>query len=120
MTKITNEVDKHIGEKIRSLRISSGLSRAQLAKEIDVAHQQLYKYEKGTNRVSASRLALIAKALSKNVSYFYKTLSDDNEAMVTQHQRMCLEISRNFMKIKDANYQNAVNILVKALASPSS
>ena len=112
-----SEVDKFVGKKIYSLRLAKGLSRQQLAKVIGVTHQQLQKYEKGTNRISVGRLALIAKALSERVAYFYEGLdSGDTAPATTQHQRMCIEVSRNFMKIKDAEYQDAVNSLVKSLS----
>jgi hypothetical protein len=119
MIRGCNEIDKHIGSKILSLRLALGLSRDQLAKKLNVTQQQLQKYEKGTNRISVSRLVVIAKALSQGVSYFYEGLSDDNEPMVTQHQRMCIEISRNFMRIESAEHQTAVNILIKSLARDS-
>lgn len=110
------KIDKHIGQKIYSLRLAQGLSRIQLAEVIGVTHQQLQKYEKGSNRISVGRLVLIAKALAKEVSYFYEDLdSEKQELMVTQHQRMCIEVSRNFMKIQNSEYQNAVNTLVKSL-----
>ena len=57
------EVDKYVGERIYSLRLASGWSRQQLSESIGVTHQQLLKYEKGTNRLSIGRLMLIAKAL---------------------------------------------------------
>lgn len=108
--------DKHIGGKIYSLRLAQGLSRIQLAKVIGVTHQQLQKYEKGANRLSIGRLILIAKALGKATSYFYSGIDKEPEAeMVTQHQRMCLEVSRNFMKIKDPEHQIAVNVLIRTL-----
>ncbi len=111
------EVDKFVGGKIYSLRLAKGLSRQQLSKVIGVTHQQLQKYEKGTNRISVGRLVLIAKALSKDVSYFYEGLeSTDQEPIMTQHQRMCIEVSRNFMRIESSEHQNAVNTLVKSLS----
>ncbi len=109
-------VDKYVGNKIYSLRLAQGLSRQQLSKTIDVTHQQLQKYEKGTNRLSIGRLIIIAKALGENVSHFYEEIDmSQEEAQVTQHQRMCLEVSRNFMKIKDPEHQEAVNILIRTL-----
>ena len=110
------EIDKFIGNKIYSLRLAKGLSRQQLSKVIGVTHQQLQKYEKGNNRISVGRLVLIAKALDKNISYFYEGLeTGNNETTVTQHQRMCIEVSRNFMKIENTEHQNAVNTLIKSL-----
>jgi transcriptional regulator with XRE-family HTH domain len=111
------EVDKYIGGRIYSLRLAQGFSRQQLSQIIGVTHQQLQKYEKGTNRISVGRLVLIAKALSKDISYFYEGLESANsEPVVTQHQRMCIEVSRNFMKIENSEHQTAVNTLVKSLS----
>ena len=119
-------IDKQIGAKIQELRPASGLSRQQLGDLIAVTHQQLQKYEKGTNRVSAGRLAVIARHLNKPVSYFYEeigivTSNDNNPAReeidFSQNQRMCIEISRNFMKIKNSQHKDAISSLVKTLAS---
>ena len=111
------EVDKFIGEKIFSLRLAKGLSRQQLSESIGVTHQQLQKYEKATNRISVGRLVLIAKALKENINYFYEGLDSEKvNPIITQHQRMCIEVSRNFMKIEKSEHQNAINILVKSLS----
>ena len=111
------KIDQIIGERIYSLRLAKGLSRQQLADVIEVTHQQLQKYERGTNRMSVGRLALIAKALGKSIDYFYSGLDSEQEIpMATQHQRMCIEVSRNFMKIRDAQHQTAINTLIKSLA----
>jgi transcriptional regulator with XRE-family HTH domain len=110
------EIDKFIGGKIYSLRLAKGLSRQQLSKVIGVTHQQLQKYEKGKNRISVGRLVLISKALDKPTQYFYDGLdTNTQEELVTQHQRMCIEVSRNFMKIENTEHQNAVNTLIKSL-----
>ncbi len=112
-----SKIDKLIGQKIYSLRLAKGLSRQQLAKTIDVTLQQLQKYETGFNRISISRLILIAKALEKNIGYFYEGLGDikNIEPVQTQHQRLCIEVSRNFMKIRNPEYQQAVNALIHSL-----
>ena len=116
--EFTERIDTIIGIKIHELRISMGLSRQQLASQIGVTHQQLQKYEKGTNRISAGRLAAIAKALNKTVAYFFDGVEDagNDPVLPNQHQRMCIEVSRNFLRIKDPMHQNAVNLLVKTLA----
>jgi transcriptional regulator with XRE-family HTH domain len=112
-----SKIDKLIGQKIYSLRLAKGLSRQQLARTIDVTLQQLQKYETGFNRISISRLILIAKALEKNIGYFYEGLEDikNIEPIQTQHQRLCIEVSRNFMKIRNPAYQQAVNALIHSL-----
>ncbi|WP_341750058.1 helix-turn-helix transcriptional regulator [Candidatus Tisiphia endosymbiont of Sialis lutaria] len=112
-----SKIDKLIGQKIYSLRLAKGLSRQQLTKTVDVTLQQLQKYETGFNRISIGRLILIAKALEKNIGYFYEGLEDikNIEPVQTQHQRLCIELSRNFMKIRNPEYQQAVNALIHSL-----
>lgn len=109
-------VDKLIGAKIYSLRLTKGLSRKQLSKTLAVTPQQLQKYERGQNRIAFGRLILIAKALGENVSYFYENIDGINKkAPITARQRLCLEVSRNFMKISDPQRQNAINTIIKTL-----
>ena len=110
------QIDKIIGGRIYSLRVAQGIARKQLAKLIEVTPQQLQKYEKGTNRISVGRLVLIAKSLGEEISYFYEGLEQNKQQeIVTQRQRLCLELARNFRKIVNSDHQNAVNILIKSL-----
>lgn len=111
----TQNVDKIIGTKIHELRISMGLSRQQLAAKMDVTHQQLQKYEKGTNRLSPGRLLSTANALGMPITFFFEGIENKHQALPSQHQRMCIEVSRNFMRIKNPTHQNAISILVRTL-----
>lgn len=112
-----DKVSQHIGNQVKLLRLLRGYSRQQLANVIDVSNQQLLKYEAGENRLSVGRLLLIAKALSVNISYFYKKLDNiDQEPIGTQHQHMCIEVACNFMKIASSKHKNAVNALIKTLS----
>ena len=61
----------HVGIKIRTRRKELGLSQTSLGRKVGVTFQQMQKYEKGVNRVGASRLAAIAKALAVPVGYFF-------------------------------------------------
>ncbi len=105
--------DKKIGIKIQNLRLDKGLSRQQLAPKLDITHQQLQKYEGAINRVSVGRLTLIARALDKDISYFFEQ-EDINKP--NEFQRMRLLVSRNFEKIPDPRHKWAVNDLVRALS----
>jgi len=71
-TKELTDLNQNIGRKIREYRISSGLSLSQLAEKIDVSHQQLYKYEIGSNTVGGARLYFIATALRKPLMAFFQ------------------------------------------------
>ena len=64
-------VDTHVGQRIRKRRFLLGMSLEVLGEQIGVTYQQVQKYEKGTNRVGASRLQLIASALQVPVGYFF-------------------------------------------------
>ena len=111
-----DNIDKSIGQKIYSLRLAKGLSRQQLSKVIGVSHGQLQKYEKGSKRVSASKLALIAKALDWQIPYFYEGFEvADNIPLETENQRLCIEVARNFKRIANRGHQDAINTLVKSL-----
>src|SRR6185503_17286067 len=65
--------DVEIGRKIRALRLQRGLSQSGLAEGIGLTFQQVQKYEKGTNRISAGRLQRIAEVLGVPVSFFFAT-----------------------------------------------
>lgn len=109
----TTATDIIVAKKIFTERLARGWSRQQLAAKIGVTHQQLQKYEKGQNRISAGRLKAIAKAFGKSITFFF---DDDVEEVPSQHQRMSIEVSRNFLKIKDPMHQNAINMLTRTLA----
>jgi len=71
-------IDKHVGLQIRNRRSLMGLSQESLANSVGVTFQQVQKYERGTNRVSASRLFKFSKILDVSINYFYEGI-DNNE-----------------------------------------
>ena len=70
----TTAVDTHVGQKIRARRTLLGLSQTELANAAGITFQQVQKYEKGTNRVGASRLQQFSQALGVPPSYFFEGL----------------------------------------------
>jgi transcriptional regulator with XRE-family HTH domain len=113
----TAAIDDHVGGRIRERRIMLGLTQQQLAEMIGVTYQQAHKYERGINRVSAGRLFEIARALSAPITYFYEGIGQEGPRQITPHQRMLLEIARNFAEIRNEKHQEAVSQLARALAS---
>ena len=69
-----NPIDVHVGMRIRMRRLLLGISQEKLAQTLGLTFQQVQKYEKGLNRVSASRLYQITKALNESVSFFFDGL----------------------------------------------
>jgi transcriptional regulator with XRE-family HTH domain len=70
--KSPNPTDKHIGSRVRMQRLFLGMSQENLANALGLTFQQIQKYEKGTNRVSASRLQQIASILQVTPSFFFE------------------------------------------------
>ncbi|WP_295694817.1 helix-turn-helix domain-containing protein [uncultured Maricaulis sp.] len=76
---MTNDIDLHVGKRLRRRRRLLGLTQQQLAESVGIRFQQIQKYECGANRVSASRLFELAESLDLPVQYFYEGLSKRDE-----------------------------------------
>jgi transcriptional regulator with XRE-family HTH domain len=111
-----NDIDRHVGTRIRERRVMLGLSQQQMADMIGVTYQQAHKYERGINRISAGRLFEIARVLNVPISYFYEGLEGQEDATLNHRQRMCLELARNFSAIGNEKHQEALSQLARALA----
>jgi transcriptional regulator with XRE-family HTH domain len=78
-----NEIDVHLGKRLRRRRHLVGITQQVLAGTVGVRFQQIQKYECGANRISASRLWQLAEALEVPVSYFYDGLSSIDQSQST-------------------------------------
>src|SRR3954471_3174119 len=74
---MANDIDLHLGKRLRRRRRLLGLTQQQLAGSVGVRFQQIQKYECGANRISAARLWQLSEALEVPVGYFYDGLSDE-------------------------------------------
>ena len=113
----TAAIDDHVGRRICERRILLGLTQQKLGEMIGVSYQQAHKYENGINRVSAGRLFEIARVLSAPITYFYEGMGQEGPRQITPHQRMLLEITRNFAEIRNEKHQEAVSHLARVLSS---
>ena len=78
--KAPNPIDKHVGSRVRMRRMMLNLSQEKLGDQLKLTFQQVQKYEKGTNRISASRLYYCAKTLGVPAQFFFDDLPGvDNE-----------------------------------------
>jgi transcriptional regulator with XRE-family HTH domain len=112
----TQDVDRYIGARMRERRIMLGLTQQQMAELIGITPQQTHKYEKGINRIAASRLYSIAQALGVQVSYFYEGLQAAGAVMPSAQQRMLLDLAHNYLNISIREHQEAIVSLVRLLA----
>ena len=76
MTKTPNPVDVHVGSRIRLRRMMIGMSQERLGERLGLTFQQVQKYEKGANRVGASRLFAISRILEVPVEFFFADMPD--------------------------------------------
>lgn len=68
------DIDKHVGARLRLRRSQLNMSQSELGKELGVTFQQVQKYERGTNRIGASRLYSLAAVLEVDIQYFFDGL----------------------------------------------
>ena len=130
-SKRANSIDAHIGTRVRTRRMLIGMSQERLGELLKVTFQQIQKYERGTNRVSASRLFQLAKVLGVPIDYFYEALietldakipgfaetNDDEASMLTfLSTREGIELNRAFQRITDPAKRRAVVDLVRSMA----
>ena len=72
MAKVPNPIDKHVGSRVRMRRMMLGMSQEKLGDALGLTFQQVQKYEKGTNRIGASRLQHISHILQVPVAFFFE------------------------------------------------
>src|SRR6266702_3741811 len=93
-------------------RLMLGMSQERLADQIGVTFQQVQKYERGTNRIGASRLQTIATVLAIPVSFFFQ--QDVSEFLTSKEG---LGLNKAFMKIADRGVRESILLLVTSLAN---
>lgn len=122
-------IDVHVGNRLRQRRVGVGLTQERLARVIGITFQQVQKYERGTNRVVASRLFELAQALGVTVDYFFEGLSEDRAAgawaapaepgdadlPVLMAERETLILVRAYHRIADQDVRRRLIDLVKSL-----
>ena len=133
-TKAPNPVDKYVGSRVRMRRIMLGMSQEKLGEALGLTFQQVQKYEKGTNRVGASRLQQIANILQVPVAFFFEGAPN-----VSAHQAdgigeapsptyvsdflatsEGLALTRAFTRIPDSKLRRSIVDLVEQIADRES
>lgn len=123
--KQPNQIDIDVGNKIRLRRRLTGMSQTALGTALGITFQQVQKYEKGTNRVGASRLSDMARILGVPVSYFFENGQSHDETGVSGESDPITQfvgttegiaLNRAFALIPDVGIRRKVVSLVKALA----
>jgi transcriptional regulator with XRE-family HTH domain len=107
-------VDIHVGTKIRLTRASRGISQQQLSEILQISFQQLQKYERGINRISASRLWEVSQALGVKVSYFFDGADGHDEQENEEISTRTIELATQINQISNEAVKNQIVGLIKA------
>ena len=134
MTKMTtisakrpNSTDVYVGGKVRMRRKMLGLSQEKLGEQLGITFQQVQKYEKGANRIGASRLQAISQILEMPISYFFPQetaaaggMGENAQSDYVSDFMMSsegIELNRAFAQIKDPKLRRKVIDLVRTMAA---
>lgn len=130
-----NAIDVHVGRRVRLRRTLLGMSQEQLGESLNITFQQVQKYERGSNRISASRLWDIAQILDVPVSFFFDDMTDDTAASSPRKvrrgevaaelddrpndpmaRRETLELVRAYYNITNVHVRKRITEMVKAVS----
>lgn len=127
-----NPIDAHVGSRVRMRRMLLGMSQEKLGEQLGLTFQQIQKYEKGVNRIGASRLYDMATVLGVPVQFFYEDAPgksanqpeaegfaetpDESYVIEFLSSRDGLELNKAFVKIEDQRLRRTVIDLVRSLA----
>jgi len=128
--KSPNPIDKHVGSRVRMRRMMVSMSQEKLGEKLGITFQQIQKYEKGTNRIGASRLQQIANVLGVPVGFFFegapvpdgsaKGFSEAaSPAYVSDFLATSdgLALTKAFMKVTDSKVRRRIVDLVEAMVA---
>lgn len=126
----TNSIDWHVGSRLRLRRLELGMSQERLAEQLGITFQQVQKYERGTNRIGASRLHQIALVLQVPITFFFEGAEgeDDDKIPTTADSPLSVALSdsstirllRAFALIEDTNIKQKAVSVIEAIAEVSS
>jgi len=130
MNNSSNMIDAYVGARLRMRRVMLGMSQSTLGKHLGVTFQQIQKYEKGANRISASRLQQTARVLEVSPSYFFEgapaqanaagVAEDTQQSFVVDFLATAegVHLNRAFLRIADPKIRRRIVDLVVSLAAP--
>ena len=123
-----NPIDIHVGSRVRQRRTLLGLSQGKLGEAVGLTFQQIQKYERGANRIGASRMYALSRVLDVPVAFFFEEMPSEitgkggpaegvKEEFDPLAKRETLELVRAYYRIKDPNVRKRLYDLVKGLSA---
>jgi transcriptional regulator with XRE-family HTH domain len=134
MNDLPHPIDQHVGNRVRLQRMLLGFSQDKLAQALGLTFQQVQKYERGTNRISASKLFEIAKILGVQISFFFQDIEGEAATAVQGmaesaaepfayeqlQRRETTELVRAYYRISNPEVRKRTLELIKAVSTGDS
>ena len=118
---MANEIDAHIGKRLREARLTRGMSQQALGEALGISFQQVQKYERGANRIGGSRLWDISNVLESPIGFFFDGLDEKGRAKEMHSlapegrlNRRTVELARALNALKDENVKAHLLRLIRA------
>ncbi|HAT85129.1 helix-turn-helix domain-containing protein [Cohaesibacter gelatinilyticus] len=124
MKKAPTAIDHHIGSRIKFRRVMLGMTQEQLGDALGTSFQQVQKYEKGINRIGASRLHNLANCLDVPITFFFEgrpsDQANDMDRSASQLAEMmkskdCIELAMAYLAIQDKDVRKKILALVRSV-----
>lgn len=115
-----NPIDVHVGNLVRELRIRRGLTQQDLAEALGVSFQQLQKYERGSNRMGASRLVQVAAALQCSIKDLFMGIEGGEITGDAPLERDAAKVARDFACLPDPKTREVFGDLIRQMAGTTS
>ena len=107
------ELNIHIGIRLKQKRIEKNLTQTKVAKALNVTFQQIQKYEKGTNGLSASRMQALSNYFKVPISYFFEGFTEFKEEFNLENNRINIEFLNKLITSLSTEYRQKLTELIK-------
>ena len=118
-----NAVDTHVGQRIRDKRNERGMSQTEVANALGVTFQQVQKYERGTNRVGASRLFDLSRILSVPIQYFFAGLNNqstpiekEDDNVIHLMKPVTVELVEAYYKVENLQVRRQILSTIRSIS----
>ena len=108
-------IDLHVGKRVRFKRKMMGLTQTDLGERVGLTFQQIQKYEKGENRISASKLYQIAQILDTNVSFFFDDYNEAHKEQEIVDDKQSVDLVQSFSSIKNPKVKKRIMMLIESV-----
>ena len=108
------DIDRHVGKRIQRRRHELGLTQQEISRDLNISYQQIQKYERGHNRISAGKLWLLAQAMGVEISYFFRAIPSSCYPAKTQDGPTADQFPE-LKQLEDGSLRQAISDLIESI-----